>query len=215
MVKVKRSYDSPVRAERARATRKAILTAAFDLFLAQGYPGTSIAAVARRAGVSADTIYHLFADKRTLLKAALDVVIGGDDADVPLLERPEPQLMRQETDQRRQIARFAVGMSRQLERVRPMDDVLRSAAAVDPEIAALRADVQLRQRREAMTTVASWIAARGRLSPGLTVNQAAAILWTATSPEVHRMFRVDWDWEPRQYESWLRVTLEANLLPPH
>jgi AcrR family transcriptional regulator len=210
-VNAKRSYVSPLRMERARATRQAVITAAVQLFLDHGYAGTSIAAIAKRGGVSADTVYHLFGTKRSLLKQALDDTIGGDDQEVPFLERPEPQRMRRETDQRRQIEMFAAGMSRQLERVRPMEDVLRSAAAVDPEIAALRSDVQLRQRRRAMTTIAGWIAARGPLA--VDVDEAAAVLWTSTSAEVHRMFRVDWDWEPAQYEKWLRVTLAANLLP--
>lgn len=209
----RRAYVSPVRAERARATRQAILSSAVELFLARGYAATSMAAVALEAGVSTDTVYHLFSDKRTLLKECLDVVIGGDDRDISFLERSEPQLMRQETNQRRQIALFAAGMARQLERVRPMEDILQSAAAVDTEIAALRADVQLRQRREAMTTVASWISARGPLRDEQSVDEAAAVLWTATSSEVHRMLRVDWKWQPQQYERWLIITLEAHLLP--
>ncbi len=210
----KRAYVSPVRAERARATRRAVLSSAVELFLDRGYAATSMAAVAQKAGVSADTVYHLFSDKRTLLKESLDVVIGGDDSDVSFLERSEPQLMRQETDQRRQIALFAAGMTRQLERVRPLEDILQSAAAVDPEIAALRADVQLRQRRQAMTTIAGWISARGPLRDEQSLDEAAAVLWTATSPEVHRMLYVDWSWDAARYERWLRLTLEANLLPP-
>ena len=35
---------------------------------------------------------------------------------------------------------FAAGIAVQLERIRPLDDVLRSAAAVDPKVAALRDD---------------------------------------------------------------------------
>jgi AcrR family transcriptional regulator len=190
-----------------------VLAAAVDLFLADGYPGTSIAAIAERAAVSADTIYHLFGNKRTLLKAALDDVIGGDDQDVALLARSEPQRVRLETDQRVQISLFAAGMSRQLERVRPFDDMLRGAATVDPEIAALRADTFLRQRREAMSTLAGWIAARGPLRAELSIEEAAAILWTVTSPEVHHMLRVDWEWKAARYEHWLRRTLEAHLLP--
>jgi AcrR family transcriptional regulator len=176
----------------------------------QGYAGTSIAAIARRARVSPDTVYHLFGNKSALLKQVVDDTIGGDDRDVPFLERPAPEQLRDEPDQRRQIAVFAGGVSDQLERVRPMDDVLRSAAAVDPAIAALRADVQLRQRRAAMVTIAGWIAARGPLA--VEVEEAAAVLWTSTSPDVHRMFRVDWAWQPSQYERWLRITLESNLL---
>lgn len=211
VVNGKRSYVSPLRADRARATRWAVLSAASELFARQGYAATSITAIAARAGVSPDTVYQRFGTKSALLKQVLDETIGGDDQDVPFLQRTAPQRLRDESDQHRQITMFANGIADRLERIRPMDDVLRSAAAVDPEIAALRADIQLRQRREAMLTIAGWIAARGPLA--LEVEEAGAVLWTSTSPEVHRMFRVDWAWTRAQYEWWLRVTLEANLMP--
>lgn len=209
----RRTYHSPRRAEQARATRRRVIDSAVRLFLADGYAGTTIEAVAAEAQVAADTVFHLFASKRGLLQEAMDVVIGGDDDDVPLLERADPQAVRHETDQRRQIAMFTAGMSRQLDRVRPVDDMLRSAAAVDAQIAGLRDDLQLRQRRAAMTAVAEWIRARGGLRGDMSVIAAAAILWTLTSPEVHRMFRVDWDWPAARYEDWLRTTLESALLP--
>lgn len=143
----------------------------------------------------------------------LDVVIGGDDAESPLLDRADPQAMRAERDQRRQLAMFAAGITRQLERIRPMDDILRSAAAVDSVAADLRADLQLRQRREAMTAIVTWIAAHGPLQEGLSEQDAAAVVWTLTSPEVHQMLRDTWNWTSERYEQWLRETLTASLLP--
>ncbi|MBA2716711.1 MAG: hypothetical protein H0U51_06630 [Propionibacteriales bacterium] len=65
-----------------------------------------------------------------------------------------------------------------------------------------------------MTMVAGWISARGPLRAELTVDEAAAILWTVASPEVHRMFRIDWRWDALQYQRWLEATLAASLLPP-
>ena len=209
----RRGYVSPLRAERARRSRTRIVAAAIRLFLADGYARTTIAAVAAAAGVSADLVFHLFGSKRELLRAAMDASVGGDDQDVPFLERAEPQAMRRETDQRRQIAMFAAGMAGQLERVRPVDDMLRNAAAVDPQIAALREDIQLRQRRQAMTTVAGWLRDRGPFRDDMPVEQAAAVIWTLTSPEVHRMLTVDWAWTSTQYQVWLRTTLQATLLP--
>ena len=40
------------------------------------------------------------------------------------------------------------------------------------------------------------------------------IVWTLTSPEVHRMLRDDCGWPPERYEQWLRDTLVDGLLPP-
>ena len=208
----RRAYSSPLRAERARRTRQSVVEAARDLYLTKGYAAATMSAVAARAGVATDTVYHLFGTKRSVLEAVLDVVVGGDDEDVALLDRAGPQAMRHETDQRRQLALLAEGMTHQLERLRPVDDILRGAAAADPQVAALRDDVQLRQRRAAMTTVAGWVAARGPLRDAMPVERAAAALWTLTSPEVHHMLREVWRWTPQEYQEWLRRQMEAALL---
>ena len=190
-----------------------MLTAARELFVEQGYPTTTIAAVARRAQVSPDTVYSVFGSKATLLKEVLDLVVAGDDEDVAVLDRPDPQAMRAEQDQRRQLVMFAAGITAQLERIRPLDDVLRGAAAVDPAAAELRDDLQLRQRRAAMRTIVSWIAANGPLRERLSEDDAAAVVWTLTSPEVHGMLRDTWGWPRERYEKWLRDTLTSSLLP--
>jgi AcrR family transcriptional regulator len=208
-----RPYSSPVRQAQARETRRRVVVAARDLFVEQGYAATSIAAVARRAGVSSDTIFKRFGSKIALLREVLDVVVGGDDDDVPLLERSDPEAMRVEPDQHQQVALFAAGMTEQLDRLGPLDEILRSAAAVDAEAAALRDDIQLRQRRQAMHTVVGWVAANGGLREGMTLGDAAAAVWTLTSPEVHAMLRVTWGWSSMRYTQWLNDTLAATLLP--
>jgi AcrR family transcriptional regulator len=213
MSKVKRVYRSPLRAEQARQTRRRILDAAQRLFLDKGYPGTSLGAIASAAQVAQDTVYSLFSSKRNLLKELMDLVVGGDDSDVRVVDRPEPQLVRTERDQRRQLAMFAAGIVDRIEAARPLDDILRSAAEVDAEVAALREDLQLRQRRSAMGIVAGWLAENGRLRDGLTVNDAADIMWTLTSPEVHRLLRDSRGWPRARFARWLEDTLVRTLLP--
>jgi AcrR family transcriptional regulator len=210
---VKRAYSSPVRQEAARRTRRLVLDAALQLFAVNGYARTTLTEIAAAAGVSVETVYKTFKNKVGLLKQLGDVVVGGDDEDVALLEREGPQRMRAETDQRRQLAMFASGITAQLERLGPYNEVLRTAAAADVDAAALRDDVHLRQRRFAMSAVAGWVAENGSLRDRMSVEQAAAVIWTLASPEVHRMLRVDWSWTPEQYETWLRDTLTTSLLP--
>jgi AcrR family transcriptional regulator len=209
----RRPYRSTLRAEQAAATRTRILDSASALFVEQGYPATTLAQVAAAAGVAADTVLHIFGSKKGLLKAVLDVVVGGDETQVPVLDRPGPQAMRAETDQRRQVAMLARGIAEQAERIQPVDDILRSAAVVDTEARALRDDLQLRQRRQAMAQVVSWIADNGELKDRMSVQDAADIAWTVTSPEVHYLLRHQCGWDADRYETWLHDTLEAALLP--
>jgi AcrR family transcriptional regulator len=169
--------------------------------------------IATSAQVSEDLVYRQFGSKRGVLKEVMDVTIGGDDEDVPLLEREAPQAVRAATDQHEQIRLFAAGMTSQLDRVRPMNDLIRKAAVVEAEIAALQEDLHLRQRRFAMTMVGSWIAEKGPLRNGMSVEDAGAIIWTLASPEVHRALRVDCGWSSAKFRDWLQDMLVAALLP--
>jgi len=186
--------------------------AAVTHFLDTGYAGSTLVAIAGTAGVSVDTVYKTFGSKIGLLKAVLDVTIGGDDTPVGLLDRAGPQALREETDQRVQARMLAAGVSEQLTRIRPLDDILRSAAAVDQEAAALRHDIQVRQRRQAMRTIVGWIAARGPLRDGLSVNHAAQVVWTLTSPEVHLLMCDTGGWSQEAYRGWLEQAVADGIL---
>lgn len=207
-----RSYSSPVRAAKARETRRRVLSAAQTLFLERGYAATSIAQVAAAAEVSPDTVYKTFGSKIGLLKELLDVVTGGDDEEVAVLDREGPQRLRTEADPRAQLRLLAAGVTEQLERFRPMDDILRSAAAADPEAAALRHDVQDRQRLAAMRTIASWLADADRLQEETHRGERADTIWALTSPELHGLLRTRRRWSAARYSAWLERMLVAALL---
>ena len=68
-------------------TEQRIVAAATDLFLAGGYQGTTLEAVARRAQVGARTVYVRFGTKAALLKRVVDVAIVGDTEPVDVLGR--------------------------------------------------------------------------------------------------------------------------------
>ena len=103
----RRAYSSALRDQQAGLTRRRVLDAALELFLAEGYPGTTIEAVARRAEVSTQTVYNAVGGKAALLRAVYDVTLAGDDQPVPIAERPAFQAMLAETDGRRCLARYA------------------------------------------------------------------------------------------------------------
>lgn len=67
------------RAGRALATRRRMVRAATEIFAAEGYAGTTIAAVAERAGVAVPTVYYTFGTKTALLGEVLGAAILGID----------------------------------------------------------------------------------------------------------------------------------------
>ncbi len=208
----RRPYSSALRDERARETRRRLVGAATAQFLRTGYAGTSLAVIARAADVSVDTVYKTFGSKIELLREVLDVAIGGDDTPVQLLDRDGPRALRDETDQRVQVRMLAAGVTDQLERIRPLDDILRGAAAVDRAAADLRHDIQVRQRRAAMRTIVGWIAANGSLRAGVSVRRSAQVVWTLTSPEVHLLMRDTGGWSQAAYRAWLEQTIADSIL---
>jgi AcrR family transcriptional regulator len=211
-VKSSRSYDSALRKEQAGQTRMRILDAAERLFSDRGYAASTMEAVAAGAGVAVDTVYAAFGSKRGVLQALLGVRVGGDASRIDLLDRPGPQSVRREPSQKRQLAAFAKDVSAIIERVGPVDDIIRGAAAVDAGIAALRVKAQ-EERYQSMRKLVSWVAANGPLRGGLSEDDAASIVWTMTSPEVHRLLRVGRGWTSARYTAWLEQSLPRMLLP--
>jgi len=97
-VSVKRSYSSAKREAQARDTRRSILDAALELFVASGYSATSIQRIAERAGVAVQTVYAVFGTKRDLLRELIETRIAGGDESLPITERPEAQSVAAEPD---------------------------------------------------------------------------------------------------------------------
>ena len=75
------------RAERTLATRRRMVLAAYDHFCANGYLGTTISAVADRAGVAVPTVYYTFGTKAALLGESLGAAVVGFD----LWREPPPE----------------------------------------------------------------------------------------------------------------------------
>ena len=204
----KRSYSSPVRQEQAAQTRARILEAAGTLFESNGYARTTIAAIAERAGVAADTVYATFGSKARVLTALIDVRLApaGDDN---VLDRADAHAVRDEPDQRRQLHAFARDIAAISARVRPVYEIMRTASAVEPEMATVFAEMDAYRLRN-MSQAAAWIAARGPLR--VDVARAGQIIWAVASPDVARMLCDVQGWTNDQYAEWLEDMLVRTLL---
>ena len=139
----------------AEATQRVIVETAARLFVEQGYAPTTISQIARESGVAVQTIYNSTGSKRELLSRVLDFAAAGDKA-----PRPVPAFMNEqaeaEPDARKVIAQLVEFWRGGLERTAPIFEVIRQAAALDPEIATLeteRAQSQAAQLRHGRSDV--------------------------------------------------------------
>jgi len=208
----KRRYTSARRQAQAAATRRTIIAAAGKLFAELGYAGTTIEDIAQEAGSAVQTVYAIFGNKRAILTRLVEVSVGSDEAPIPILERPEPQMVRHEPEQRRQLELFAHGIAEIMARMRPIFEIMRTAAKTEPDIAALLQQL-LDERLQNMIQFVTWIAANGPLREGIDVEAAGETVWLLTSAEVYHLLMIDRGWTRETYAQWLSSTLITLLLP--
>ena len=208
--RVKRHYASAVRAEQVRATRRAVVEAARELFVRQGWTATSIEQVAAAAGVSRATVFTV-GGKPELLKLAYDTAIGGDDEDVAMADRPAVRELAAAPDLDALVARYVELVVAAGGRVAGIYVALRAAADADERVRALFADVQA-QRLTGATGFVATLAARGWLRPGLEPEAAADVLWTLIDPGLYAALVLDRAWPPERFAAWWERTLRAQLL---
>jgi AcrR family transcriptional regulator len=206
---VKRPYRSSLRQEHAASTRARILEAAGRLFEADGFGRTTIRRIAEEADVAVDTVYATFGTKARVLTALIDARLA-PMGDVNVMDRHEAQAVRTETDQRRQLHLFARDIAELSSRVRPIYEILRTASAVDPEMAAIHAEMD-GHRRANMQRVATWLAEHGALR--VEVQRAGEVIWALASPDVARMLCDGLGWSESDYADWLEDALVRTLLP--
>ena len=209
-VKDKRKYSSVVREEQAARTRTRILEAASALFLERGYARTTMKDIAAQADVARDTVHAIFGSKARVLTSLIDVRLVPDSTVANVTQRPDAQAIKDEIDQRKQIelfAKFIAGISTEL---RPLFEILRTASAVEPEMAKVFREMD-RFRLSNMRTYARWIAARGPLR--VSNRQAGEIIWAVASLDVGRMLCDELGWTESQHARWLSDTLIRTLLP--
>lgn len=206
-----RRYESALRKENAQATRTRIAEAAAELFASQGYSQTSIEQIAARARVARPTVYSAFSGKSALLKEALDLTLAGDDAPIPVRDRPWFQEMLQQRDQRRMLELEARNNRMINERVAPLYESVRNAAAVDHEIAALYATLK-QQRLIGARVTAEAVSALGPLRDNLDLDATLDVLWLLKDPALWTALVTDRGWSADRYESWLATTMQRLLL---
>ncbi len=209
----KRPYDARRRRERAEeertATRRKVVEAARKLFLERGYVATTVAAIAREAGVAVQSVYSAGKSKADLLHLVVDLAVAGDHEDVMLVERPDFTSMATEPDAKRQVEILAQLIASTLERLAPVWVAYREASAVDANAAA-NLEAAHRRRHETFTHMIRHIPqARLRRSWDESTDTA----WAIGSIDVFLLLQSR-GWDAERYADWLRDTLVTQLLAP-
>lgn len=208
-VKQQRRYDATRRQEQARQSRDAIVEVARRRFLDDGFVATTISAIAGEVGVSVDTIYKTFGGKPGLVRAICERGLAGEGpvhaetrSDALQTTEPDPRVIM------RGLGRLAAEVA---PRVAPIMLLLRDAAVTDPDMAALKVELdELRLVR--MTNNARNLAKSGHLREGLTAARAGEIMWTYSSPELYELLVVRRGWSARQLGAFIADALTAALI---
>lgn len=208
----KRRYDARRRRERAeqerRATQLRVAEAARRLFLSKGYTATTVAEIAREAGVALQSVYSAGQSKADLLHLVTDLAVAGDDQQVMLLQRPTFAAVAEEPHPERQVQMIAGLIAATLERLAPVWVAYREAAAVDAKAAA-NLTAAHRRRHE---TFAGMIGMIGEQHLRRSPEEAIDTAWAIGSVDVFLLLRSIQGWDGPRYADWLSRTLVDQLL---
>jgi AcrR family transcriptional regulator len=193
---VKPAAAKPSRRQRAAETRRRMLDAAIACFTAEGYGGTTMAAIAERAGVAVQTLYFTFHTKAELLQQTLDRAVLGDGFPVPPPQAEWYQAMAAQPTIRLALVHLVGGVSQILERVAPLRPVFEAAAA-EPGIAEVWANAE-RLRLDGYRAIIEMLAGKQPLAAGHTVDSATDVLFILLGPDTFRAFIHGCGWPPDQ-----------------
>jgi AcrR family transcriptional regulator len=207
----RRPYNSPRRQQQAAATRQTILEAAERLFLQDGYPATTMDAIAAEAGVSLKTAYLPFSTKSGLLRALWDLRLKKDDADAPVVQHEWFREVMEEPDPARKLQLNARNSAAAKTRIGGLFRVIRGAAEIDADCSELWRLIQSDFHANQQVIVES-IHRGGGLRRGLSVATGTDILWTLNHPDTWTLLASQRGWSPHAYETWLAQTSCAQLL---
>ena len=195
------------RAERARRTRRRIIDAATALFLERGYAGATVRAIAETAGVAVPTVELGFGTKATLLKAAIDVAIAGDDEPVPVLDRAWAEAARRATKPAELLAVAAEVIAAAQSRSAGLVLAVFEGGRTEPDLAALA--TQLTDQRAG---TARWLVdALAAIAPPHA--EAVDDLWLLMDPAIYDRLVRHRGWTPQRYGRWFARSAHALLYP--
>ena len=207
-----RAYDTTTRQNQSAVTRQRIVDMARVLILERGYRATTIAAIAAAAGVNTDSVYELVGRKPMVLREIIEQAISGTDHAVVAEDRAHVKALVAEPDPAKKLAIYARAVCATHQRMAPLFLALRDASSTEPE--AQQVWQEISDRRAAnMRKLAKDLKDAGGLRNGLSIDEAADIVWATNSAELFVLLTVERGWSVKRFERWLSDSWCRLLLP--
>ncbi len=186
---------------RAERTEGRIVAAAAELYLAHGYRGTTLSAVAAAAGVSDRTIYVRFATKAALLKRVIDVAVVGDTKQVDLAHRDWVVRSMSAPTLEDRLRADAAGTTELVRRLAPLIAVALQVEADEPVIAA---SAQAGREGTLAHTRSFWskLHADGLMNPDCDLEWVIATCGLLGDSETYLHMTRTIRWSSAEYERW-------------
>lgn len=194
----------------AQQTRRRIVEASARLFSTLGYQATTLAAIAREAGVSAETV-KTTAPKAELLLSAFEVTFSGSEAEESLtdtevgagvLELPDDVFLDAV------IGQITLANARG----HALWTVVLGAAASDPVVDTALQTILARRAADYRRLVEELVA-RGYAGQGTDLDSTGAALSFLLSPESYQQLVAQSGWTPERYTAWVRAAVLTELQP--
>ena len=202
----RRPYRSSIRRGDAPAL---VREAAHRLFTTKGYLATSIEDIAAEAGVARPTVFSAVGPKPVILRTVVDQALAGDDAPVPIAERPWWREAIEEPDPVRSIQLYARNMCRISGRAGLLLRALEIAASIDADAAELWARFQ-QQRRVGLNEFAVTLAQKTR-ALRYDEDTITDTMWTL-APDAYLRLVHDAGWPVERFQAWLADLLQRMFL---
>ncbi len=198
------------RRDKAQATRRKIIGAAHDEFIENGFSGSTIASIAAKAGVAAQTVYFVFHTKAELMSAVIDTAVMGEEAAIPQ-ETEWWKAMEKEPDAAQSLKIFIRGAAPLFARASAISEILRAAARTDDEVHRTYVFHE-NLRRSGFRQVVETLAAKEPLRSGLTIDTATDVLMTIFGDTTYQLMTENYGWSHNHLVDWLCQALPELLL---
>lgn len=193
------------RAEYAELTRQAVITAARDLFLEQGFAKTTVEAIAQRARVAVATVHAVGGGKHGLLRTVIETVTTDTNVQTTY------DRISGATDGGVLLDHLCTETRTRFER---WNGLMRVVAAAAPDVPAAAEAQQLAHHslRGALVRAGARLQELGALRAGLDAPTATDQMWFFLTNSAYITLIDDNDWPLDRAETWLSQTLRTLLL---